>query len=624
MSTTSSLFDRFISFNNFKTAFIRVAGKNSKGGIDRMSVDDFDKKLEKNIRKLIDTIIEGRYAPEPVISVHIPKFNAANEWRELGLPTVSDKVVQTALLQVAEPLSEKKFLSNSYGYRPGKGPYKALRRVEHAITNEKCCWVVSHDIDNFFGTLNHQRLLALWEDLVTGDSRLVEIVALWCKMGIIGRDGHWQNVMNGVRQGQVIAPLLANLYLHDLDKYITDQGWGYVRYADDFLLLCKNRQEAQNSESAVRNFLYSIQLELNDSNPKINSLENGFTFLGVTFKGDNRSISLEKIMKMTAKLRWLFNSSIGLRIDALFIKLNAMLEGWVRYYSFLKPVDAFAGLNKEIETGLLEWLRRQKGNQKQYHGMDYPLLPVSFTSYRACLQKMKVSGLTAKYSIVISPIQKNPSVEKKIKQKKRNHQSREVMTNELFVNTPGSFIGKRGNRVIVRVKQSILAEIPVIRLKKIVVAGGGVGLSSDVIRLCADENINISFIDGIGITYSMAVPPAGATVDLVLLQIQHRESEKGYHLACMFVLGKMKNQFALLKSYMKYKDRGLGVFGREFSARRREMEALIEDVKQLKSRMDGIKTNFRQVLMGIEGRFASHYWQLIRVLLPSNVRIQIV
>lgn len=613
-----SLFERFISHDNFHSAFVRVAGKNASGGVDAMSVEQFGKDLEKNISRLIDRIQTGTYSPEPVAAVHIPKFNAANEWRELGLPTVADKIVQTALIQAVEPLAEKKFLSNSYGYRPGKGPYKALRRVEHALGNEKRTWVAGHDIDNFFDTLNHERLLRLWAELVSGDSRLVELAALWCGMGIIRRDGRWQNVMAGVRQGQVMAPLFANLYLHEFDLFIVEQGWGYVRYADDFLLLCKDRPEAEAAEQAAREFLAGIHLKLNEASPQISSLEQGFTFLGVTFQGPSRTISSKKTEKMAAKLRWLFSSRENPAVEDLLSKLRSMLDGWQRYYSFLKPDDAFSRLNHEIEAGLVEWLDRHAVNREPLKILTYPLLPVDFSGTRSCLQEAAFSNLLGRYAANTRANRKTKSIDEKITQKKRQYRSREVLTGELFVNTPGAFIGKRGGRVIVRLKQAIIAEIPVIRLKKIVVAGQGVCLSSDVVRLCAEENATISFIDGLGRTYSTAGPPEGAAVELVLLQLRHRDSEKGRHLACMFALGKMKNQLALLKSYMKYKGHGQGAYGREFADCRREMESLIQHAKDLSSPASDAKMDFRQILMGYEGRFAAHYWRLVKLLLPAE------
>jgi CRISPR-associated protein Cas1 len=145
-----NLLDQFLSKSNFISAYNRIASKKASGGIDGVSVEAFGRRLDKNIKRLQEQIRNRSYIPQPVKSTYIPKFNEENEWRELGLPTVADKVVQSALLQVVEPLAEKIFLDTSYGYRPGKGHYKAIRRVEHNLRCGHKRWAVHHDIDNFF------------------------------------------------------------------------------------------------------------------------------------------------------------------------------------------------------------------------------------------------------------------------------------------------------------------------------------------------------------------------------------------------------------------------------------------------------------------------------------------
>lgn len=241
MTRKTTPFEEFLAKDNFLTACKRVMAKGARGWVDKKQPEDYAGKDGRRLDKLIASVRSGTYTPEPVAAVRVPKFGRKGGYRELGLPTVADKIVQAALLQVVEPLAEKLFLDTSYGYRPGKGARKALRRVEHFLGNLRLTWAVSQDIDNFFDTLDHDRLLSLFHDLVRGEQRLVDLVSLWCRMGIVQKDGRWRNVMTGVRQGQVISPLLANLYLHDLDRFVQEQGWGWVRYADD----CAPRRRAQ-------------------------------------------------------------------------------------------------------------------------------------------------------------------------------------------------------------------------------------------------------------------------------------------------------------------------------------------------------------------------------------------
>lgn len=312
-----SLFDQFIATENFVNAFQRLALKKSAGGIDKMSVEVFGQNLEKNILKLQKSVIDNSYVPEPVTSTFISKYNKKNDWRELGLPTVADKLVQTAFLQVVSPVAEKIFSDSSYGYRLGKGPHKALRRVEHLLNYGKLTWVAANDLHDFFGTLNHARLFEVWKTLLGEDGRLINLIKLWCRMGIVGRDGSWRDVESGVRQGLVIAPLLANLYLHDFDMFILNQGWGYIRYADDFLVFCRDEKEIIEANEQIRKKLNEIQLSINEEKKAITSLQQGFTFLGVQFQGVNRRIDPAKLEKMHFKLKKIFQNYHSTYIDII-------------------------------------------------------------------------------------------------------------------------------------------------------------------------------------------------------------------------------------------------------------------------------------------------------------------
>lgn len=611
------IFQQFLSRENFLVAGKRVAVKGSRGGIDRVDPVQFIEQ-EGKLDKLIALVAAGEYCPEPVTAVHVPKFGRKGGYRELGLPTVADKIVQTALLQVVEPLAERIFLDTSYGYRPGKGPQKALRRVEHYLRNQRLQWLAGQDIDNFFDTLDHQRLLARFADLVNGEQPLVDLVALWCRMGIVQQDGRWRNVTTGVRQGQVLSPLLANLYLHELDQFVRDHQWGWVRYADDYLLLCRNREEAEAANRAVEEFLHTLHLSLNANPQPVTSLEQGFVFLGVQFQGESRSIAPEKTAKMSKTIDWLLSPRSRLPLPAVLDKLSQSVEGWRRYYEFLAPWEEFARLNSHIDTGLGELLatRRQQGKltAAEILGLAILHLPTAPTNTK----KMRPVALT---SLWRKPERREnqadaDGVNRKVGKRRKQYLRREVSGSELFVTTPGAFIGKRGQRVIVRNRQIILAEMPVTRLRNIAVAGGGVSLSAEVIRLCAEGGINLTFLDALGKPYATIMAPEGADADLVLRQIENRDGRIGLELARMFVWAKMKNQLSLLKSYRKYQARRTSRFGLDFPGRHEEMKRLIHDAKNLGRGHD--PDQFRQRLMGLEGRFASHYWHLISCIIPEQ------
>ena len=280
-----------------------------------------------------------------------PKFNEKKEWRHLGLPTVADKIIQTALLTVVEPFAEKLFLNTSYAYRKGKGHYRAIRRVEHNLNAGKRQWVVRQDVDNFFDRLNHDHLISLFSDLVGHEKTLVTLVALWCRSGIVAKGGKWKDVEAGVRQGQVISPLLANLYLHELDVFVKENQWGWVRYADDYVLQCTDESQAREADLMVKDYLSrKLSLQLNENKSPIASLEQGFNFLGIHFKGTTRSISEKKRDNINSRLGALLSPKNRLSVDEVFTRLDQAVKSWQFHYGFLGSGEQFEFMQQKIIT----------------------------------------------------------------------------------------------------------------------------------------------------------------------------------------------------------------------------------------------------------------------------------
>jgi len=496
---SQDLLNQFLSKNNFISAYQRIASKKSKGGIDGVSVEAFGRDLDKNIQKLQKEILQRRYIPQPVSIIYLPKFNEENEWRELGLPTVADKVVQAALLQVVEPLGERIFLNASYGYRPGKGPQKALRRVEHNLRYGKKSWIVQRDIDNFFDTLNHEILLARFSKLVDGDPILVELVSLWCKMGLIQRDGRWRNVQAGVRQGQIISPFLANLYLHPLDEFLEKGGLTWVRYADNILLQCATEEEARSADASMLTFLHSnLCLRVNASPDPIANINQGFTFLGVRFQGEKRAIDAKKMEKIRRKVDWLLSVKNKGTPEKIITDLTEMVEGWRRYYGFLNPVEEFSQLDNMIEKAfnnlLVERLKSQMWGGIPPEGLSFPRLSKDNENYDGTskLRNLWKQGVGA-----VRGLNNNISqvVQKKVTKRRSKHRKEHALKGEIVINSPGQFIAKRGERIVVRNKQMIIAELPAIHFKGLSIGCKGVSLSADVVELCMSRQIPIHFMD---------------------------------------------------------------------------------------------------------------------------------
>lgn len=617
-----SLTEQFLSKDNFLKAYRRISLKNSSGGIDQVSVADFGKNLDKNIQRLQKQILEGSYIPQPVSAIRIPKFNEQNEWRELGLPTVADKVVQAALLQIVEPLAEKIFFDTSYGYRSGKGHYKAIRRVEHNLRYEHKNWSGHRDIDNFFDTLDHNLLIKQFSDIVKGESVLIELVALWCRMGLVEKNGKWRNVEAGVRQGHIISPLLANLYLHSLDKFVSGINVKWVRYADDYLIQGNSKEEIEDADARIIDFLNkSLSLRVNNIPNPISNIENGFAFLGVYFCREKRSIAQHKLEKMHKKINWALSDKNSKPFEAVMQNINHMVDGWRRYYGFLDPTEQFSKIQHELESSFIAFAAKKikKGlwDNKLPENRPFPLL-ITDNNPHAGFKKMRElwhEALKTNNTFKIEGIKK--VVDKKISRRRRKYWREQAQSTDLVITTPGCFIGKRGERVIVRKNQQITTEMPAIRLTGLTVGARGVSLSGDVIELCIEKDIYIHFVDELGRVIAIVAPPTGNSGEISLLQATERNTERGLYLAKMFVIGKVKNQFALLKYYHKYRINRENGFGTCLRERQLQMEYLIREIKNLASFTT--PETFRQQLMGLEGAFATHYWATIKNLFHNGI-----
>ncbi len=610
------LFKRFLDERNFVAAFQRVLAKKSQGGIDRVSVEDFARHQHQNLRRLRREIEEDRYTPEPVQAAVIPKFN--REFRQLGLPTVRDKIVQTALLQVVEPLAERLFLDTSYGYRKNKGHSKAIGRVAHFLANGMH-WVVHQDVDNFFDTLNHDRLLRLFADLVGQDERLIRLAALWCRSGIVAKSGKWRNVETGVRQGQVISPLLANLYLHELDLFVQKRGWGWVRYADDLLVLLRDEAQATEADIAIKSYLkQELHLQLNVNNQPVNSLEKGFSFLGVFFEGNRKTISEKKIEKMNNQISWILSPKNESSLEKIVSRLEISVSGWIRYYGFLDPVEQFAELGKNIERrfALLARQRVTAGAwpKKPPAGLRLPLLHAGGDVLAEGRKRLLGAWMQVEGQGSASNNAKKQA-DKKVDVRRRQYLRHQVAEGEVVVATPGHFVGLRGERVIVRRQQIVVAEVPLDRFTGLTLGGRGVSFSTDVLKLCAEKNISVHFIDGLGRIFAVASRPDCIRVDLLKKQIIHRDDQIGLHLARMFLWGKVKNQFSLLKSFAKYKQRRKNGLDMGLLHAKKELEKTADAIKSLKP-VD--PEEFRSILFGLEGAFAARYWSLIGMIVPEE------
>ena len=342
------LWDKVYGEQNLLHAFYAVWRNDGAPGVDGQTVGQFDACHSEALAVLGQELHGGRYRPQPARRVWIPK-PGTTEQRPLGIPAVRDRVVQAALRNVLEPIFERDFAQHSYGFRPGRGAQQAVARVE-ALLNSGRAWCVDADLKSYFDTIPHDRLMELVRERVV-DGPVLHLLEQFLKAGVMEALHEWQSTDCGTPQGAVISPLLANLYLNPLDHEVAGRGWEMVRYADDFVVLCGSREEAELVLAYLRTWTAQAGLTLHPTKTRIvNAQTDGFDFLGWTFKAGKKWPRKKSLQKLQETLRPLTQRTSGLSLGVLIAKVNPTLRGWRAYFHDSVP----SGLR-----GPDGWLRRR-------------------------------------------------------------------------------------------------------------------------------------------------------------------------------------------------------------------------------------------------------------------------
>lgn len=376
-----TLIDKVYQTRNLQEAYERIRRNGGGAGVDHVSVKQFGERQQDELRRLAEAIKADNYQPQAIKRVHIPKAGGGE--RPLGIPTVRDRVVQAAVRQVIEPIFEKEFLCCSYGFRPKRGCKDALGKVEELL-KQGCAVVVDADIKGFFDTINQEKLLKLVGERIK-DNKVLELLNKFLKQGINQDGQELEPAMEGTPQGGVISPLLANIYLHQLDEIITKQGYQMIRYADDFVIMCKTQQEAEQALTLVQEVMEKIELKLHPEKTHIvNMLNLGstFEFLGYRFKNHKGKILKyprpKSMNKLKDKIRNLTPRLSGLSMECIVEKINRTTKGWFEYYKHSSS-RAFEGTDSWIRSRLRATLsRRRKTGSRNRYGFAHKRWPNRF------------------------------------------------------------------------------------------------------------------------------------------------------------------------------------------------------------------------------------------------------
>lgn len=370
-----SLVDKIYKKKNLELAWEKVRKNKGCGGVDGQSIEEFEKEAEKHLNQLHNELREGTYQPKPVLQHLIPKAGEWGRYRPLGIPTIYDRVCQQAILNRLEGIFEPIFDEVSFGYRRGRSTKDALKKVWREIKQVQE-WIVDADLENFFGTADHAKVMTLLNQQIA-DGKVLRLIENILKAGC-EVEGHYTEVEQGVPQGGSLSPLISNILLTPFDCEMRRKGYSLTRYSDDWVITCRSKEEAQKALQEAERILEKLGVRLHSKKTRITHISAGFEFLGYKIKQGSRplKVSLDKIKSGTRagdiyayptqkslthfkdQIRRRTKRTVPLATQGLIAELNPIIRGWGNYYKKAHIRKLFNQLNGWIARRI--WSHRYK------------------------------------------------------------------------------------------------------------------------------------------------------------------------------------------------------------------------------------------------------------------------
>ena len=384
-----SLYDKVYALPNLERAWEKVRSKRGAGGIDRQTIASFERKKEQELLELQRLLREKRYRPHPLRRVYIPKANG--EQRPLGIPTIRDRVVQQALLNILEPIFEPLFHERSYGFRPQRDTHQAIEQVRKAL-GEGREWIVDVDIRKYFDTVNHELLLDAVNEEIS-DGSVLRLLRMFLESGVL-ENGVRMETEEGTPQGGVISPLLANIYLNRFDWEMAKADYEVVRYADDFVVLCASQDEAQQAYEAVKHIIEGqLHLQLHPEKTRIvHHNEGTFDFVGFLVHRRYLWPRIKSLDKFRNRVRILTRRQQAKNVQEVIRDLNYALRGFGNYFRVADVKGLFEELDGWIRMRLRCFMEKKKAVKHQNYRITNNLL--------ASLGLVSLSNLKAEYLLL--------------------------------------------------------------------------------------------------------------------------------------------------------------------------------------------------------------------------------
>ena len=575
-------------------------------GLDGVDFGEFEKDFNVNITSLQKMVIDGHYSPEPKKNIEIGK-QGSNKKRPIGLSAIKDKILQRVLYDNLNSYFDKRFLPTSYAYRPNKSTLKAINKTTQYL-NEKNFIVIKTDIENFFETINHDILLDILSKNIK-DRAVIRLISLFIQVGGF-KEQNYDDHLFGIHQGDILSPLLSNIYLDMMDKYLESNNILFVRYADDFCMFFKGKSSAYKSLKKLKSFLKkSLELKLNYEKTKVVHISDGFIFLGIQFHGRNRMVSDERLENSLNKVEALSKTKVGFK--KFLDDINAYLKGLKNYY--LKVLSKNSPQYLQLQNALINTLAHKvylsKKNKKVTTKREFTILLYQVKLYIIfddVMVKENISHIIALgYEKYLSD-KSYKDTSSKIQKKKNQYAKKFADDATLHIATPGLMLGTSKNKFVLKKYGRVQSSFPSNKIKRIIFEGEGFSLSTNVIKKCASHAITIDFINRDAQSYASLITYKSSMTQIVNKQAKLLNSPIHLELAKSFVRGKAKNQLNYIKYLNKY-----------HKLHDKQIDRIEKNIQKIKS-ADSVEE-----LMGCEGSISATYWDAIKLILdvPFKKRI---
>jgi len=565
-----------LSLSNLKGALKEI--KDTKG-IDNLSLNDFS---EFHLKELYESLMNGTYVPEPMKKID---FKKDEKTRPISIPSIKDKIVQRVLLNYLNSIYNKSFSDKSYAYRENKSTLKAINRVSDFIKRGNI-YVLKSDIKDFFESIDHKILISILKEKIK-DDRVIELIMLYLKIGGFDKNLKYSFHTKGVYQGNIISAILSNIYLDKMDKFLEKHNFDFVRFADDFVIFAKSKFKIEFILRNLRRFLKILKLSLKEEKTYITHINSGFSFLGVYFRGHFRTIDKDRLEKIDKKMFSYTKYDFKIFVE----KMNNYYHTIENYYlKIISPTSNEFNILKNMIIGVIsEVVFLHKKNRKITKKSDFKSYIREIKFLDLFYHKEKTIDL-----IISKAYNRLESIDKKIDKKRKAYEKKFYLEGIIHIFRPGLYIGLSKNRFVLKDKGKILKYFPKNKVKRILVEGTNISISTNLIKEASRLNIHIDFIDKRANPYSSIVFYNSSVSQIIHKQALILNTPLQLELAKSFVKGKLKNQ----RNYLKY----LNKYHKFFD---KEIEIMDNIIKKI-DKVDNIDS-----LRGYEGSGAVNYWKCL-------------